>query len=587
MLGAIEVAARSEEEVPFDGEAIVRTIRQPLLVLSGGLVVKAANPAFYHAFQLGPEETMGRPIHEVGNRPWNIPRLRELLENVLPAHGKVEDFRIEHDFPRLGRRMMLVNAHRMDAGHILLALEDITERERTRFELEAQKQFAEKVVDAARDALVILGCDLRVRSANQTFYTKFQVDPAATEGRLVYELGNGQWDIPGLRELLEKVLPGNDAFDDFLVEHDFEQIGRRVMLLNARRIDHLQLILLAIEDITDRKHSQEALRASERRLRTVLETDAVSVLFFDRSGTLLDSNEVFLRMTGYSRDELESGALSWRSMTPPEWIESSEQQMKVLDRTGRIGPYEKEYMLKDGSRSWMMFAGRRLDDGTLVKFGIDIGARKRAEAERELLTRELSHRVKNVFAVIQALATQTNGKVDSVSAFKEAFLGRLHALARAHNMLLDADWRGTELGALVENALKAYRAENPELVELEGDPVPLTPQQGLGLSLVLHELATNAAKYGALSHGDGRLRVFWRKETSQGSVCVRLCWQERGGPQAAPPDQKGFGSRLIEQTCTYQLEGSVELNYASEGFGCRIVFPLNGDPAEVDGEARR
>jgi two-component sensor histidine kinase len=142
-------------------------------------------------------------------------------------------------------------------------------------------------------------------------------------------------------------------------------------------------------------------------------------------------------------------------------------------------------------------------------------------------------------------------------------------------MLLDADWRGTELGALVENALKAYRAENPEVVELEGDPVPLTPQQGLGLSLVLHELATNAAKYGALSHGDGRLRVFWRKETSQGSLCVRLNWQERGGPQAMAPDQKGFGSRLIEQTCTYQLEGSVELDYAPEGFGCRIVFPLN------------
>ena len=142
------------------------------------------------------------------------------------------------------------------------------------------------------------------------------------------------------------MLPDNDSFDDFVVEHDFEHIGHRVMLLNARRIDHMQLILLAIEDITDRKRAEEALRASERRLRTVLETDAVAVLFFDRSGTLVDSNEVFLRMTGYSRDEVESRALTWRKMTPPEWIENSEEQMRVLEQTGRIGPYEKEYLLK-------------------------------------------------------------------------------------------------------------------------------------------------------------------------------------------------------------------------------------------------
>ena len=150
----------------------------------------------------------------------------------------------------------------------------------------------------------------------------------------------------------------------------------------------------------------------------------------------------------------------------------------------------------------MMFAGRRLDDGTLVKFGIDIGARKRAEMERELLARELSHRVKNVFAVVQALATQTNGRAGSVPAFREALLGRLRAMARAHSMLLDADWRGAELDALVENAVEAYRVDNPEVIEVEGEPVPLTSQQSLGLRLVLHELGTNAAKYGALSQHD-------------------------------------------------------------------------------------
>ena len=458
----------------------------------------------------------------------------------------------------------------------MLAIDNITERERVRFELEGQKEFAEKVVNASRDALLILGWDLRVKSANETFYTNFKVDPGSTEGRLVYELGNSQWDIPRLRDLLENVLPENDAFDDFMVEHDFEQIGQRIMLLNARKIDHLQLILLAIEDITERTHALNALQASEQRLRTVLETDAIGVLFLDRSGTIVDANEVFLSMTGYSREEVSSHELTWRTLTPPEWVEFSEEQMRKLGDTGRLGPYEKEYLRKDGSRLWMMFTGRRLDDDELVvEYCIDISDRKRAEMERELLSRELSHRVKNVFAVIQSLATQTTGRMRSVDAFREAFLGRLHALAHAHSMLLETDWRSIALDTLVEHAVEAYRIDRPEVIDVEGELVSLTPKQGLGLSLVLHELGTNAAKYGALSQRDGRLRVFWRKERDRGNTRVRLCWEERGGPQVAPPTEKGFGSKLIEGACKLQLNGSVELNYLTEGLTCQIMFPLD------------
>ena len=573
-------AGRSQQEEQIYAEAIVRTVRQPLLVLSSGFVVEAANPAFYRAFQVRPEETEGRPIHELGNGQWDIPALRKLLEELLPADSHVEDFRVEHDFEEIGRRVMLLNAHRMVLAdrpdRILLAIDDITERERLRFELEGQKEFAEKIADASRDALLILGWDLRVRSANETFYTKFKVDPGSTEGRLVYELGNGQWDIPRLRELLENVLPENDAFDDLLVEHDFEQIGHRIMLLNARKIDHLQLILLAIEDITERTHAMEALRASEHRLRTVLETDAIGVLFLDRRGTIVDANEVFLSMTGYSRDEVNSHELTWRTLTPPEWMEFSEEQMRKLEETGHLGPYEKEYLRKDGSRLWMMSTGRRLDDDELVvEYCIDISDRKRAEMERELLSRELSHRVKNVFAVIQSLATQTTGRMRSVDAFREAFLGRLHALAHAHSMLLETDWRSIALDTLVEHAVEAYRIDRPDVIDVEGELVSLTPKQGLGLSLVLHELGTNAAKYGALSHRDGRLRVFWRKERDRGTTRVRLCWEERGGAQVAPPTEQGFGSLLIERVCKLQLNGSVELNYLTEGLTCQIVFPLD------------
>lgn len=147
------------------------------------------------------------------------------------------------------------------------------------------------------------------------------------------------------------------------------------------------------------------------------------------------------------------------------------------------------------------------------------------------------------------------------------------SVERAHSLLLDAEWRGTDLKSLVEHATAAYRTDHPDAVEVEGEPLAITPSQALGLSFVLHELGTNAAKYGALSRHEGRLRVFWRVEDGNNRR-VRLRWQERHGPVVEAPRKKGFGMQLIERACAYELEGEVELNYSPEGCICDVVFPL-------------
>jgi PAS domain S-box-containing protein len=547
-------------------------------VLADDLTVEVANPAFCKVFGTEPERDEGGKLFEIGNGRWAIRPLQELLENVLRTGSGGRELRIEHSIDGLGRRILLASAcpARFADGsrHILLTIADATAAEGLRVELEGEKELAGKIFDAARDALIVLRQDLRVQAANETFYTKFQVDPHETEGRLIYELGNGQWNIPRLRDLLETILPANDSFDDFFVEHDFRQIGHRVMLLNARRVDHLQLILLAIEDVTERTRVEEARRAGEERLRRVLETDAVGVMFFDATGTLVDANDVFLRMTGYTREEVKARELTWRRMTPAKWVEISEAQMQKLAETGRIGPYEKEYILKDGSYSWMMFAGRQLDDRTLVEYCIDISDRKHAEMERELLIHELSHRVKNVFAVIQSMATQSRARNQTAISFRQAFLDRLAALARAHCMLLDAEWQGATLDMLVANAVQAYLIDHPEAITVAGEPIALTPGHSVAISMVLHELGTNAAKYGALSHSNGRLRVEWRNADLHGRPEVELIWEERGGTGVAPPAERGFGSQLIEQAVSYQLGGRVTMDYAPEGLVCRISFPL-------------
>ena len=542
------------------------------LFLDRNLGIRWFTPAMKALLQLLPTD-IGRPISHFAQR-FRGGDLVEDARGVLVKLSAADSEVVSDDGHCYVRHMVPYRTGDDRIDGVVMTFVDITERKRAEQEVQAAREHAESIVNTVREPLLVLTPQLRVRSANPSFYRTYHVSPEETVGQPIYDLGNRQWDIPQLRRLLDGVLSVNHAFHDFEVEHEFETIGRRTMLLNARRLEAEQLILVAIEDITERKRAEEGLRASEERLRRVLETEAVGVLFFDEAGTLIDANEVFLHMTGYSRSEVEARELTWRTMTSPVWIDVSVQQMDRLAATGRIGPYEKEYLRKDGSRSWMLFAGASLGDGTIVEYCVDINDRKRAEEERELLVRELSHRVKNTLAVAQALAMQTD-RSGSVEEYRDKLIGRLSALARAHSMLLDTRWRGADLKELVEQALQAYRVDHPDVIEMDGEPVPLTASRGLGLSLILHELGTNAVKYGALSNSAGRVHVFWQVEDGDRSRRVRLRWEERDGPPVEPPTEKGFGMRLIERACVHELEGEVELDYMRGGLHFELVFPLS------------
>jgi two-component system, chemotaxis family, CheB/CheR fusion protein len=204
----------------------------------------------------------------------------------------------------------------------------------------------------------------------------------------------------------------------------------------------------------------------------------------------------------------------------------------------------------------------------------DITERKRADAEREILTQELSHRVKNTLAVVQGLASQTSRKMVSVEEFRTTFIGRLHALARAHDLLLATQWHSADMSKLITSALSAYDTEGGDAIAAFGPPVQLCPKQGLGMSLILHELCTNAAKYGALSIPEGRLSVRWSEVQGPDGPEVVFRWEERGGPSVSPPDARGFGTRLIERACRFELGGEVELNFDPEGCTMELRFPL-------------
>src|SRR5678816_312289 len=254
------------EDIETYAQDIVDTVREPLLMLDTNLRVQSANRAFYETFQVSPIETEDQLIYELGNGQWDIPSLRTLLEDVIPTSSVFNDFELEHTFPIIGRRVMLLNGRKLRAGShsaiIVLAMEDVTERRRSEADLKAIETYAQNIVDTVREPLLILDTTLRVRSANRAFYQTFHVTSSETENRLIYELGNGQWDIPALRTLLEDIVPKSSVFDDFELDHTFPVIGRRVMLLNARKLEaghHGELLVLAMEDVTARKRAEEAV----------------------------------------------------------------------------------------------------------------------------------------------------------------------------------------------------------------------------------------------------------------------------------------------------------------------------------------
>ena len=209
----------------------------------------------------------------------------------------------------------------------------------------------------------------------------------------------------------------------------------------------------------------------------------------------------------------------------------------------------------------------------------EVTARRASEHQRELLVGELNHRVKNTLATVQSIAAQTLREGKSLRETRESFESRLLALSETHNLLTRDHWSGAGLRELVEVELAPYAGARAR-IDVTGEEVWLAPDPALALGMALHELATNALKYGALSGAEGRVRISWTRRDEAGADRLRLVWEEAGGPPVTPPTRRGFGSRLIETGLRRQLRGEVELAFRPQGVCCTIDLPLEAaEPA--------
>ncbi|MGH6734644.1 MAG: sensor histidine kinase [Methyloceanibacter sp.] len=207
----------------------------------------------------------------------------------------------------------------------------------------------------------------------------------------------------------------------------------------------------------------------------------------------------------------------------------------------------------------------------VASVAVDISERKANEDQLRLLLRELTHRSKNLLAVIHAIARQTASRTRSVDDFLDRFSARLYAIGCSHDLLIADDWHGASLRMLVEQQLEAHAAGFGRRIAIEGEDVMLKPEAVHNLGLALHELAANAEKYGSLSDPHGEIRINW--QFCEDAEKLKLVWQEQGGPAVSPPRRSGFGRTMIENVVGKALAGDVKLSFPPKGVRCEILIP--------------
>lgn len=333
---------------------------------------------------------------------------------------------------------------------------------------------------------------------------------------------------------------------------------------------------VVVRDITERILAERALRDREEQYRAVFESAADGLEIFDMQGALVDANPAACAMHGKPYEEFIN--LSPREFVHPSSWGQFDDFVKTVQE-GRVYETRAWNMRADGSPYPIDVRGSGITyKGAPHILAIirDVTEIVHAERRQALMMQELDHRVKNNLAAVLSLTEQSLAACDSLEAFRESFVGRVRALARTHAALASGKWEGVSLRELVEMTLAPY-GDGKGRVRIEGEPVTLSPRAAMPMCMALHELATNAVKYGALGENGGEVSVMWRAALPEGRPTLHLEWRERGGPPVHQSDRRGFGIELIEGMIGYELGGVVRVERPPEGVICRIIAPLNED----------
>ena len=334
-----------------------------------------------------------------------------------------------------------------------------------------------------------------------------------------------------------------------------------------------------IIELDEVRSALERAMASSSRLSALVASSGDAILSMDLDGTIRTWNKGAEELFGYTADEVIGKPKT--ILIPEEGMEAYRaQRNKILQ--GDSLREETMRRKKDGTLVHVSLDSapiRRVSDGRIIAFSSiihDISDRKAAEKHMQLLMRELAHRCKNQLAIIQVIAGQTARNTNSIEGFLDKFRNRLQGLAKSHDLLTSQNWKGAPLESLVRGQLEAFLESLANQFDIEGPCVYLPAAASESIGLALHELATNASKYGALAVPQGRVSVKWAFEKgSSDETLLRVDWIERGGAKIdQPPTQKGFGSTVIESIVASSVNGKAEVIYHPEGLHWSLEFPV-------------
>jgi PAS domain S-box-containing protein len=306
-------------------------------------------------------------------------------------------------------------------------------------------------------------------------------------------------------------------------------------------------------------------------LASIVEFSEDAIISKNLDGIITSWNKGAERLFGYLAEEVIGKSIT--ILIPPTRREEEDVILERIRRGDRIEHHETVRQHKDGSQIdvSLTISPIRTAEGKVVgasKSARDITDRKRIEAQMSMLTREAEHRAKNLLANVKAMVRLS--QADTPDGLKEAIEGRIEALANVHSLFVQSRWAGAELGSVVKQELSPYFRDGEMRTQIDGAAVMLEPELAQAVAVALHELATNAAKYGALSGAKGQVRVEWSC-AADGRLVLR--WSEAGGPPVNPPTHKGFGTHMIDAMIRGREGGDVRLDWRVEGLACQIILP--------------
>jgi|GEM_PF-1197640 len=599
---------------------LLDAVEIPIVVVRRDFTVMCFNLAAGKALGLCASDICRLP-HEMALLAGS-PHLNDWIAKAMAGTPSRHDFQYGNSVFML--RMSPYASRDGEIGGAVLTFTNVTAFRASIEQAIHDREYIKAVLNTVPEPLVVLDAELRIQTANRAFHTIFELSREDAHGTPLRRIRNGAFDLPAVDLLLRETLA--DRLSDPLELQPHSDTGGLSFLLMARRLSlsdqSRNLILLSFVDITIRKQTEDTLarhgreqtllhRLTDRLYRAEtladmyavaldaieegLQAERASILLFDPGGVMR-----FVAWRGLSKEYREAveGHSPWKPGdidAEPIWVpdidaaaESDSLKetvraegirglsfMPLIAQGAVIGKfmtyYEAPHAFGDEEKNLAVQIARQLG------FSIE---RKRQERQQTILVNELNHRVKNTLATVQSITSQTLRNSETTEQAEKQITGRLVILAKAHDILTQRSWEGAPLRQLIEQAVAPHCVPGLDRFTIEGPDVWMSPKNALAVAMALHELCTNAAKYGALSNDTGCVRVAWTISNERGQPELQLRWSEAGGPPVTPPSRRGFGSRLIERGLSQELGGEVRIVFAPKGVICTIYAPLGPEHQE-------